>query len=72
MNKNSSFARRVARLSAVGTGLVVAGVTAAQAAVPADVTTSLADMKADGLVVAGAILVAILAIAAVKFLRKAV
>lgn len=40
------------------------------AAVPAEVTTAIGDMKADGLVVAGAVLVAIIAIAAVKFIRK--
>lgn len=42
----------------------------ASAAVPADVTTAIGDMKTDGLVVAGAVLVAIIAIAAVKFIRK--
>ena len=42
------------------------------AAVDAAVTTALSDMKADGLVVAGAIFVAIIAIAAFKLLRKAV
>lgn len=42
------------------------------AEVPAEVTTALADMKADGLVVAGAVLVAIIAIAAIKFIRRGV
>jgi len=42
----------------------------AQAAVPADVTTAVADMKADGLTIATAVLVAVIAIAAVKFIRK--
>jgi Inovirus Coat protein B len=42
----------------------------AYAAVPTDVTGALDDMKADGLIVAGAVLVAIIAIAAVKFIRK--
>lgn len=46
-------------------------ITEAFAAVPADVTTAISDMKTDGLIVAGAVLVAIIAIAAVKFLRKA-
>jgi hypothetical protein len=41
-----------------------------QAAVPADVTTAISDMKADGLTVATAVLVAVIAIAAVKFIRK--
>ena len=44
---------------------------AAMAEVPADVTTAITAMKADGLTVATAVLVAIIAIAAVKFLRKA-
>lgn len=40
------------------------------AAVPAEVTTAIADMKTDGLTVAGAFLVAVIAIAAFKMLRK--
>lgn len=45
--------------------------SSAFAAVPSDVTTAITDMKADGLTVATAVLVAIIAVAAVKFLRKA-
>lgn len=41
------------------------------AAVPAEVTTAISDMKSDGLIVASAVLVAVIAIAAIKFLRKA-
>ena len=40
------------------------------AAVPTEVTTELASMKTDGLIVAAAVLVALIAIAAVKFIRK--
>ena len=40
------------------------------AAVPEEVTDAIGDMKTDGLVVASAVLVAIIAIAAVKFIRK--
>lgn len=40
------------------------------AAVPTEVTTALDAMKADALVVAGVVLVAIIAVAAVKFIRK--
>lgn len=58
-------ARAVAVASAV-----TAVVGSASAAVPADVTTALSDMKADGLVVAGAVLVAVIAVAAVKFIRR--
>lgn len=61
--KKSLFAR-LAALSFV----TAAG--SAMAAVPTEVTTAITDMKADGLVVAGAVLVAIIAIAAVKFIRK--
>jgi coat protein B len=42
----------------------------AMAAVPAGVTTALADIQADALTVAGVVLVAIIAIFAFKFLRK--
>lgn len=53
----------------------LAGISAlagqAYAAVPADVNTALTDMKADGITVATAFLVAILAVAAIKFLRSA-
>lgn len=40
------------------------------AAVPTEVTTALDTMKADALVVAGLVLVAIIAVAAFKFMRK--
>jgi hypothetical protein len=40
------------------------------AAVPTEVPTATADMKADCGVVASAVLVAIIAIAAIKFIRK--
>lgn len=44
---------------------------ASMAAVPEGVTTAITGMATDGAVVAGAVFVAILAIAAIKFLRKA-
>lgn len=53
----------------VGSSLALAAFSA-MAAVPADVTTALTDMKADALTVAGVVLVAIIAVAAVKFIRK--
>ncbi len=59
---------KVSRFSLVAAILTLAG--AAQAAVPTEVSTAISDMKADGLVVAGAVLVAVIAIAAVKFIRK--
>ena len=45
---------------------------AAQAAVPAAVTTALADIQTDALTVAGVVLVAIIAVFAFKFLRKGI
>lgn len=43
----------------------------AHAAVPTEVTAAVDAMKADGLVIAAAVLVAVIAVAAVKFLRRA-
>jgi hypothetical protein len=48
----------------------VAFTGASFAAVPAEVTSAIAEMKTDGLIVASAVLVAIIAVAAVKFIRK--
>jgi len=61
-----SLALRLAAIS----GLVAASTGSAFAAVPADVTSAIADMKADALVVAGAFLVAVIALAAFKMMRK--
>lgn len=43
----------------------------ASAAVPADVTTAISTMQADGVTVATAFVVAAIAVAAIKFLRSA-
>jgi len=59
----------VSRLAAVP-AFVAATAGSAMAAVPADVTTAIADLKADGLTVAGTVLAAIIAIFAIKFIRK--
>lgn len=67
-NMKKNLIKKLAVVQAAA--LVASG--SAMAAVPVEVTTALADMKADGLVVAGAVLVAIIAIAAVKLLRKGV
>lgn len=56
--------RSLAALSTVTAG-------SAMAAVPQEVTDALTAMKTDGLAVAGLVLVALIAIAAVKFMRKA-
>lgn len=49
---------------------VLASAGSAFAAVPADVTTALTDMKADALTVAGLVIVALIAVMAFKFMRK--
>lgn len=41
------------------------------AAVPADITTAISTMKDDGVTVATAFVVAVIAVAAIKFLRSA-
>ena len=51
---------------------LLAPLTGAFAAVPADVTTALTEMKTDALAVAALVLVAIIAVAAFKFMRKAI
>lgn len=53
---------------AVATVTLVAG--NAMAAVPTDVTTAVADMKADGITVATAFLVATIAVAAFLFMKR--
>jgi hypothetical protein len=50
-------------------GLLAAG--AAQAEVPAGITSAIATMQADGVTVATAFVVAAIAVAAIKFLRSA-
>ena len=56
---------------AFGLGLI-APLTGAFAAVPTEVTAALGDMKTDALAVAALVLVAVIAVAAVKFMRKAI
>ncbi len=57
------------RLLVAGSSLVSVA-TVALAEVPADVTTAIGSMKTDALVVAASVLVAVIAVAAVKFIRK--
>lgn len=57
------------KYGAVGSFLSLAA--AAQAAVPAEITAAIGEMKTDGITVATAFLVAIIAVAAIKFLRTA-
>lgn len=55
----------------VGVSSLLALVGGAHAAVPAEVTAAIGDMKADGVAVATAFIVAVIAVAAIKFLRSA-
>lgn len=50
--------------------VLVGSIGSAMAAVPTEVTTALSDAKADGVVVATAVLIAIVAIYAFKLMRK--
>lgn len=65
-----TFKKSAAVLGAAVTSALVF-TAPAHAAVDAAVTTALADMKTDGVVVAGAVFVALIAIVAIKYLRKA-
>lgn len=62
-----SFALRLAAIPAA----VLASAGSAFAAVPVEVTSSVTAMGTDGATIAGAVLVAIIAVVAIKFLRKA-
>lgn len=61
--------KRFVRVVSVGGLLGLVG--SAQAAVPAAITTAIADMQSDGVTVATAFVVAAIAVSAVKFLRSA-
>jgi hypothetical protein len=69
MNIVSSIRKGCSAVAGAAAGLaVVAG--SAHAAVPAEVTTAMGDMKTDALVVGAAFLVALVAIAALKMMRR--
>lgn len=53
-----------------GVALVPVMAGSAFAAVPTEVTTALSDAKTDGLTIAGAVLVAIIALYAFKLMRR--
>ena len=55
----------------LGLGLLALAPLASFAAVPADITTAISTMQADGVTVATAFVVAAIAVAAIKFLRTA-
>ena len=56
--------------NALVSSFLVGGASSVMAAVPATVLTELGTMKTDALVVAAIVLVAIIAVAAFKFIRK--
>lgn len=62
--------KKTLSLGAFGASLLALG-SQVQAAVPADITTAIGSMKDDGVTVATAFLVAVIAVAAIKFLRSA-
>lgn len=67
----NNFARVVRQNRLAVTGALLAAATGAHAAVPADITEAIGTMKADGITVATAFVVAVIAVAAIKFLRSA-
>lgn len=58
--------------AAAATGAVLGFAGQAHAALPAEVTTALADAKEDGVTLGGLVLVIVIAIAAFKFLRRGI
>lgn len=61
--------KQAAKLGLVGAA-ALAYINQALAAVPAEVTTAVGDMKADGITVATAFLVATIAVAAFLFMKR--
>ena len=55
----------------VGAGLLAVG-TSAMAEVPAAVTTALGDAKTDAVMVAGLVIAIVVAVAAFKFMKRAI
>jgi len=72
MNKFARFVIQSKAKFAVLAASAATAVTAAHAAVPADVTTALGDMKTDALTVGGVVLVAVISVFALKFIRKGI
>lgn len=63
--------KSIAKKFAIGSAIAFAGILPAVAAVDAGVTTALSDAKADGATVGGAVLIVVVAIAAFKYIRRA-
>ncbi len=64
------MSKKIAARLALVPAAAFAAVGSAHAEIPTEVTTALSAMKADALTVAGLVLVAIIAVAAFKFMRK--
>lgn len=69
MNRITLQTRRITQAAAAG---ALALVGTAHAAVPAEVTTALETMKDDAVAVAGLVLIAIIAVASFKFMRRGI
>jgi len=70
MNKFARFVKPgKAKLAALAASAATA-LTSAHAAVPAEVTTALEDLSSDAVTVAGVVLAAVVAVYAIKFIRK--
>lgn len=69
MNRFTAQTRRLAQAAAAGS---LALASQAYAALPAEVSTALSDMKDDGVSAATLVVVAVIAVAAILFLRRAV
>ena len=61
---------KIKNLAAAVAAAVSLAAVSAHAALPADATTAIADMKDDGATLAGAFLVVCIVIAAIKIMRK--
>ena len=62
--------KRFRSIKAAAGAALLSGVAAVHAAVPADVTTAITDMKADGVTVATGFLVATIVVSAFLFMRR--
>ncbi len=62
--------RKFKQAAKYGVGLLSVAVGSAHAALPAEVTTAMTDMKTDGLAVAGAFLLATIVIAALLVAKR--
>lgn len=65
------FYNQARKYLAVAVGITVGTVGSAVAAVPADVTTAMADMKTDSLAVGTAFVVAVIALKALHLMKRA-